>query len=85
MRRRSYRPRVITATQSRMARAALKWGLRDVAREAGIAVATINRFEMGQAEPTRATLTVLRQTFERAGVCFSADGGVVPPAEPAEG
>ena len=59
-----------------MARAALKWGIRDLAREAGVAVSTINRFETGQAEPIRSTLTVLRQTFEEAGVEFCAEDGV---------
>jgi transcriptional regulator with XRE-family HTH domain len=67
---------MITPQQSRMARAALKWGIRDLAREAGVAISTINRFETEQAEPIRATLVVLRQTFQSAGIEFFDDGGV---------
>ena len=65
-----------------MARAALGWGVRDLAEKAQVGVATVNRFETGQSAPVRSTLTVIQQTFEAAGVRFTEDGGVVPPGKP---
>jgi transcriptional regulator with XRE-family HTH domain len=59
-----------------MARAALDWRIVDLAERANIAVSTIYRFESGQRDPIPATLTVLRQTFEQAGVEFCAEDGV---------
>jgi hypothetical protein len=35
---------------------------------------TIRNYETGKTEPNPATLVVLQQTFERAGVEFIADG-----------
>jgi hypothetical protein len=62
-----------------MARAALEWGVRDLSARSKIGVTTITRFETGQSAPVPATLIVLRQTFEAAGVRFTEDGGIVPP------
>jgi len=62
-----------------MARAALAWGVRELSARSKIGVTTINRFETGQSAPVPATLMVLRQTFEAAGVTFKEDGSVVPP------
>ena len=39
----------MTPTQSRMARAALKWSLSDLADAAGVGRATAARFELGEA------------------------------------
>jgi hypothetical protein len=35
---------------------------------------TVRNYETGKTEPNPATLVVLQQTFERAGVEFIADG-----------
>jgi len=59
-----------------MARAALGWGVRDLAKRAGVSVTTITRFETEQSDPIRATLTVVQQTFEAAGIEFT--NGDVP-------
>jgi transcriptional regulator with XRE-family HTH domain len=61
-----------------MARAALEWGVRDLADAAGIAANTVVRFETGRNTPNQATLKVIRQAFEAAGITF-VDGGVLPP------
>jgi phosphatidylserine/phosphatidylglycerophosphate/cardiolipin synthase-like enzyme len=42
--------------------------------EAGVSAVTIRNYENGKTEPNSATLVVLQQTFERAGVEFIADG-----------
>ncbi len=61
-----------------MARAALGWGTRDLAREAGIGVSTVTRFETGQKEPTKANLAAIQRALETAGIEFTDDGGVRP-------
>lgn len=53
-----------------MARAALRWKAEELARRAHVSRTTVARFETEQGVPIPATLTVLRQTFEAAGVVF---------------
>jgi transcriptional regulator with XRE-family HTH domain len=61
-----------------MARAALEWSVRDLARRAHVGSTTVIRFEGGK--PANAsTLTLIKQTFEAVGVRFTEDGGVLPP------
>ncbi len=63
----------ISAAQCRMARAALRWSLDDLAQGSGVGRATIARFELGDAiKPT--TASRLRETLERARVRFVDDG-----------
>jgi transcriptional regulator with XRE-family HTH domain len=81
---------MITDAQSRMARAALRWNVRDLARYAEISAATVNRFEMGRTEPNRATIAAMQRALEGAGVEFLAGNGVrlsvqVAPSERASG
>jgi transcriptional regulator with XRE-family HTH domain len=65
----------MSAIQSRMARAAVGWGVRDFAREAGVAVDTISRLERGEEIMPR-TLAAIRAALEAAGVEFiPANGG----------
>jgi transcriptional regulator with XRE-family HTH domain len=73
---------MITSSQCKMARAALGWGVRELAEKAQIGVTTINRFETGQTTPVRGTLIVIQQTFEAAGIRFTDEGGVIPPSSP---
>jgi transcriptional regulator with XRE-family HTH domain len=61
-----------------MARAALGWGMKDLAERAGVSANTIDRFENGRAAPIPANLKALRQAFEDAGVRFTETGGVEP-------
>jgi transcriptional regulator with XRE-family HTH domain len=53
-----------------MARAALGWGIRDLAKAADIAANTVFRFENGRNEPNTLTLKAMRQAFEAAGLIF---------------
>ncbi|NEI75510.1 helix-turn-helix domain-containing protein [Rhizobium ruizarguesonis] len=55
-----------------MARAALGWGVRDLAKEAGVSPDTISRLERGEEILPR-TLTAIRATLESAGVEFFED------------
>jgi transcriptional regulator with XRE-family HTH domain len=63
-----------------MARAALEWGMRDLAKAADIAPNTVMRFETGRNAPNPVTLKAMRQAFEAAGIRFEG-GGVFPPEE----
>jgi transcriptional regulator with XRE-family HTH domain len=65
---------MITAAQCRMARGALGWSIQDLAGKANIGRMTVSRFELEQGTPTRATLALIRQTFEQAGVEFIPGG-----------
>lgn len=64
----------MTPSQLRMARAALKWSVRDLAREAGITANTISRIENG-ADTRTSTLRALKTTLEENGIYFIAQNG----------
>ncbi|KYK49740.1 transcriptional regulator [Bradyrhizobium liaoningense] len=64
---------MISASQSRMARAALNLGVRDVAEAAGVSTNTITRLERGEELLPR-TVADIRAAFEAAGVVFLDDG-----------
>jgi transcriptional regulator with XRE-family HTH domain len=68
---------MITGTQLRMARAALKLGVRDVAAAAKVSPATVTRIESDQ--PANAsTLAAIRTALEAAGVEFIEENGGGP-------
>ena len=69
---------MISPTQCKMARAALDWSARDLARHAYVGPNTVTRFENGKAA-NASTLVLIQQAFEAAGVRFTDDGGIVPP------
>jgi len=58
------------AVQCKMARAALGWGVRDLAKAAGVSVDTVSRLERGEDLMPR-TLAAMRSTLEAAGVEFT--------------
>ncbi len=61
---------MITVTQCRMARAALDWGVRDLAKHAHVGTNTVARFESGK--PANAsTILLIKQAFEAAGIEFT--------------
>lgn len=70
--------------QCRMARAALRWSLTDLASASGVSRRTILRFEAGEAVmPAR--VKSLRHALEAKGVLFidsgRLEGGVIPPKD----
>lgn len=60
--------------QSRMARAALSWGVRDLAAAAKVSPDTVARLERGETLYPR-TLETIRAAFEAAGVEFIPENG----------
>jgi transcriptional regulator with XRE-family HTH domain len=54
-----------------MARTALGWGVRDLARKAGVSPTTVTRFENG-ADARVDTLGQIQEVLERAGIIFVA-------------
>jgi transcriptional regulator with XRE-family HTH domain len=66
-----------------MARAALRWTVKDLARQARIDSNTVVRFENGRHKSNETTVLVIRQAFEAAGVRFEG-GGVFPPESATE-
>lgn len=58
-----------------MARAALGWGVRDLAESAGVSTQTIVRLEQGE-ELRASTVGKLQAAFEAAGLEFTPHNGV---------
>lgn len=60
--------------QCKLGRVAIGWGVRDLARAAGISTQTIARLERGETLK-ESTLAALRAALEAAGVEFIAENG----------
>jgi transcriptional regulator with XRE-family HTH domain len=60
--------------QSKMARVALSWGVRDLAQKAGVSPDTIARFERGE-QLRLSTEENIRAAFEAAGLEFIPENG----------
>ena len=69
---------MVTPAQCRAARGLLDWSQQDLAGQAGIGIVTVRQVEAGSTKPRRATLIVLKQAFERAGVEFIDENGGGP-------
>jgi transcriptional regulator with XRE-family HTH domain len=69
---------MITASQCRAARGLVDWTQQELADAARIGVATIRLFEAEATETRYATVTMLRQALERAGVEFIDENGGGP-------
>ena len=69
---------MITPSQCRAARGLLDWTQQELADAARIGVATVRLFVGEAAEARPATLAVLRQAFESAGVQFIDENGGGP-------
>jgi DNA-binding XRE family transcriptional regulator len=65
---------MINRIQVKMARAALGWGVRELAARAGIAANTVSRYENG-ADALGDTLLKIQRTFEQAGIEFIDQNG----------
>jgi transcriptional regulator with XRE-family HTH domain len=66
---------MITRVQMKMARAALGWGVRDLAKENGLAINTISRIENGH-DAMGETLTKIQKTLEAQGIDFMGETAV---------
>lgn len=64
----------IDRTLVRTARALVDWTQPDLATAAGIALATLKRFEKGYRVPTDRTLANLLKVLKKAGVEFHHNG-----------
>jgi transcriptional regulator with XRE-family HTH domain len=69
---------MVTPEQCRAARGLLDWSQQDLSKHAGIGIVTVRQIEAGSTEPRRATLVVVRQAFEAAGVEFIHENGGGP-------
>ncbi len=65
-------------SQCRMARAALKINVRDLAKMAGVAANTITRFETGKSRGYADTVAKIQKVLETAGVEFIPENGEGP-------
>jgi transcriptional regulator with XRE-family HTH domain len=64
----------MTPEQLKMARAALGWGVRDLAKKADITANTISRIENG-ADAKQSTIIALTRALEAGGVQFIEENG----------
>jgi transcriptional regulator with XRE-family HTH domain len=67
----------MTPIQLRMARAAVGWGVRELAEKAGVTANTVTRIENG-SDARLSTVDRLRQALEAAGVVFIDENGGGP-------
>ena len=58
------------AIQLRMARAAVGWGVRELAEKAGVTANTVTRIENG-ADAKQSTIDALHRALEAAGIEFT--------------
>jgi len=65
------------AIQLRMARAALGWGVRELAKKAGLTANTVTRIENG-ADAKQSTMDRLQQALEVADIEFIEENGGGP-------
>lgn len=73
---------MIAPFQSRMARAALNWTVKDLAERARVGEATIARYERCTVHPIPATLAAIERAFVAAGIEFVRYGVLMKPKAP---
>ena len=69
---------MLTSDQVRMARAALKIGVRELAEMAGVNPGTISRFETGKGGMQSGNLGAVQKALEAAGVELIPENGGGP-------
>jgi transcriptional regulator with XRE-family HTH domain len=65
------------SVQIKMARAALGWGVRDLAEKSGVTANTVSRIENG-ADAKQSTINALQAALESGGVEFIPENGGGP-------
>jgi DNA-binding XRE family transcriptional regulator len=68
----------VTSAQVRMARAALNWTVRDLAKSAGVHRNTVNNVEVGRYAGDPDTLEKIEKALATAGVQFIEENGGGP-------
>ena len=68
----------VTSAQVRMARAALNWTVRDLAKAAGLHRNTITNIEVGRYTGDPSTLAVIESVLKNAGIIFIEENGGGP-------
>jgi transcriptional regulator with XRE-family HTH domain len=63
--------------QLKMARAAVGWGVRDLAKKAGVTANTVTRIENG-ADAKQSTMEKLQHALEAGGIEFIDENGGGP-------
>jgi hypothetical protein len=71
---------IMKPVHCRMARAAVRLGVRELAKAAKVSTDTVTRFERGDAVMER-TVEAIQQALEAQGVRFTEDGCVCPPPD----
>lgn len=66
----------MNVVQCRMARAGLGWSVEDLAREAGVPIDAVLRFDGGEVVPPR-VYAALREALEAGGMIFEDEGQLV--------
>ncbi|MGB6540202.1 MAG: helix-turn-helix transcriptional regulator [Xanthobacteraceae bacterium] len=69
---------MLTSAQCRAARGLLGWSQQALAKRARVGIVTVHQLEAGLSQPRNATLEVIRQAFEAAGVEFIDENGGGP-------
>ena len=69
---------MLTAAQSRAARALINWSQTQLAEASGTGVSTIRDFETGKRIPITNNLTAIQRALEAAGVIFVPENGEGP-------
>jgi transcriptional regulator with XRE-family HTH domain len=69
---------VVKPSQVRMARAALRWSLEELARRAGVHRNTVYNFETEKFAGDQQSIAAIRQALQEAGVEFIEDDGGGP-------
>ena len=67
----------MNAIQLKMARAAVGWGVRELAKKAGVTANTVTRIENG-ADARQSTMDRLQHALEAAGIEFIQENGGGP-------
>ena len=65
------------SVQLKMARAAVGWGVRELAKKAGVTANTVTRIENG-ADAKQSTMDRLQNALEAAGIEFIQENGGGP-------
>jgi transcriptional regulator with XRE-family HTH domain len=65
------------SVQLKMARAAVGWGVRELAKKAGVTANTVTRIENG-ADAKQSTIDRLQHALEAAGIEFIQENGGGP-------